>query len=663
MHAASGSSGTASKPAIGGLAPGQSVGGERYLLKKILGQGGMGVVWLAHDKLLREPVALKLLPLDIAHDPAALAGLRRETLQARRLSHPHILRIHDLVDRPGEAPFISMEYMDGPNLEVLRLRRPSPVLPWKFLAPLVRQLCTALDYAHGEHVIHRDLKPANLMLDSSGRLKLADFGLAQVSTDSLSRRSGAQAASGTLPYMSPQQADGGRPQVTDDLYALGATLYELLTSTPPFHSGDVAYQVRNIAPPPLDQRLLDLELTNDIPPAVGALVLACLAKEPSRRPQSARDVLQWLDAVEAGGAPSSGAAASIDGISPTTPSVDSPSSARPPTSSTDAPPVLASDLTAADAPGGAVPAPTAAPDSEPPPAIEAIGPGSSHPSKETAAARGRRGFLLAGAALLLIAAGTAVGWHWARSRHSAKTVSVPPTDVRSRGLVNTAGPTSPQTPAVNGFENLFNGHDLSGWDGDPQFWFIKDMAITAITGEETIPRRQNTCLIWRGTVDDFELRLRFRLSDMIVDKGAQSGVLYRGRRLDGWQVRGYQADLQGDATGCLVFIRQTGPDMKLEPGYSATLVTLNGQTVIQTNAFVGDRNQIRTRFRKNDWNELTLIARGNHLVHLVNGMLTAEVIDQTAAPARAGLLALELKRATTVQFKDIRLKRLPPAAP
>jgi serine/threonine protein kinase len=159
----------------------------------------MGVVWLAHDKLLREPVALKLLPPEIAHDPAALAGLRRETLQARRLSHPHILRIHDLVDRPGEAPFISMEYVDGPNLEVLRLRRPSPVLPWKFLAPLVRQLCTALDYAHGEHVIHRDLKPANLMLDSSSRLKLADFGLAQVSTESLSRRSGAQAASGTLP--------------------------------------------------------------------------------------------------------------------------------------------------------------------------------------------------------------------------------------------------------------------------------------------------------------------------------------------------------------------------------------------------------------------------------------------------------------------------------
>jgi hypothetical protein len=127
-------------------------------------------------------------------------------------------------------------------------------------------------------------------------------------------------------------------------------------------------------------------------------------------------------------------------------------------------------------------------------------------------------------------------------------------------------------------------------------------------------------------------------------------------------VRGYQADLQGDATGCRVFIRETAADMKLEPGYSATLVTINGQTAIRTNALVADRNRIRIRFRKNDWNELTLIARGNHLVHLVNGVVTADVIDQTVAPVRSGLLALELKRATTVQFKDIRLKRLPPAA-
>ena len=135
----------AGKASVGGLSPGQSAGGGRYLLKKVLGQGGMSVVWLAHDRLLREPVALKFLPPQISFDPAALDGLRRETLRSRRLSHPHIVRIHDLVDARDEPTFISMEYVDGPDLHTLRARRHGRVLPWEFLEPLVRQLCAALE--------------------------------------------------------------------------------------------------------------------------------------------------------------------------------------------------------------------------------------------------------------------------------------------------------------------------------------------------------------------------------------------------------------------------------------------------------------------------------------------------------------------------------------
>jgi len=98
----------------------------------------------------------------------------------------------------------------------------------------VRQLCAALDYAHGEKIVHRDLKPANLMLDSSGRLKLADFGLARLAHDSMTRLTGITFPGGTLGFMSPQQADGRPPQPSDDIYSLGATLYDLLTSRPPF---------------------------------------------------------------------------------------------------------------------------------------------------------------------------------------------------------------------------------------------------------------------------------------------------------------------------------------------------------------------------------------------------------------------------------------------
>src|SRR5262245_54896690 len=132
-------------PSGSSLVSGAAVGGDRYLLKKVLGQGGMGVVWLSHDKRVRDPVALKFLPTQISFDPAALDNLRRETLRSRKLSHSNIVRIHDLYEAANELAFISMEYVDGPNLHYLRAHRPAQVLPWKFLAPLVRQLCAALD--------------------------------------------------------------------------------------------------------------------------------------------------------------------------------------------------------------------------------------------------------------------------------------------------------------------------------------------------------------------------------------------------------------------------------------------------------------------------------------------------------------------------------------
>src|SRR4051812_737877 len=283
---------------IAALAPGRTVGAERYLLKKVLGQGGMGVVWLAHDMRLREFTALKFLPPDVAADPAAVEDLRRETVRSRKVSHPHILRVHELWGTKGDPTFISMEYVDGPNLHYLRAHRPSKVLSWKFLLPLVRQLCEALDYAHGERVLHRDLKPANLMLDGNGRLKLADFGVACALHDSTTRASGRSATHGTLAYMSPQQANGEQPAITDDIYAIGATVYELMTSQAPFYTGDISYQVRHNRPQYMHERLADLELGNDIPSEVSAMVMACLAKEPGQRPPSARAILDWLDSTD-----------------------------------------------------------------------------------------------------------------------------------------------------------------------------------------------------------------------------------------------------------------------------------------------------------------------------------------------------------------------------
>jgi len=274
--------------------PEQALARGRFVLVKRLGRGGMGEVWLARDERLRESVALKFLPPEIRGDPGALDDLRRETARSHKLSHPNIVRIHDLYEDPDGTAFIVMEYIDGPTLAALRTQQPGGVLSWHYLRPLVAQLCAALEYAHGEKVIHRDLKPANLMVDSRGRLKLADFGIAAAGSDSVSRVSMRHSTSGTLPYMSPQQLTGRRPQAADDLYALGATLYELLTGKPPFYTGDITHQVLNEAPEPMQDRLAALEIQNDIPPDAAALIMACLAKEPGQRPPGARAVGEWI---------------------------------------------------------------------------------------------------------------------------------------------------------------------------------------------------------------------------------------------------------------------------------------------------------------------------------------------------------------------------------
>jgi len=276
------------------LIAGHMVGAGRYQLVRELGRGGMGVVWLAQDVRLVEEVALKFLPGEIAHDSTALEDMRRETLKSRRLSHPGIIRIHDLNEFPDEPPFISMEYINGTTLAELKARQPQRLLSWDYLKPLVKQLCEALDYAHQQKVVHRDLKPGNLMVDEQGVLKLADFGLAATAAESMTRLSRDLGSSGTPVYMSPQQMQSQAPKVADDVYAFGASLYELLTSKPPFYAGDIYRQVIEAPPVPLADRLADLELVNDVPPDVGAMILSCLAKNSEDRPQSVADVARWI---------------------------------------------------------------------------------------------------------------------------------------------------------------------------------------------------------------------------------------------------------------------------------------------------------------------------------------------------------------------------------
>jgi formylglycine-generating enzyme required for sulfatase activity/serine/threonine protein kinase len=282
-----------------GLRSGLKVFGRYELIRK-LGQGGMGVVWLARDDKLDLDIALKFLPDNLVGDESALADLRHETRRCMKLHHTNIVHVYDLVDDDATAA-IAMEFVDGRPLSALRAEKASRVMDVADVLPLLRQTCEALTYAHETvKIVHHDLKPANLMLTKDGILKVMDFGIASSLSDSMSKHSrvGQQTGSGggTLPYMSPQQIMGYPPSVVDDVYALGSTLYELLTSKPPFFRGDLTRQIESITPPTISQRReeLGIEGAASVPVVWEQVIAACLEKDADKRPQSVREVWEGL---------------------------------------------------------------------------------------------------------------------------------------------------------------------------------------------------------------------------------------------------------------------------------------------------------------------------------------------------------------------------------
>lgn len=288
---------------IRGFAPGQKVFG-RYEVKKVLGRGGMGVVWLAFDEKLERDVALKFLPELLVLDVASLDDLKRETKRNLDLTHQYIVRVYDFAQE-GHCAGISMEYVDGPTLSGLRVERENKVLETEDIEAIIPQACAALDYAHNTAgIVHRDLKPANLMMNSRGELKITDFGIARSLSDSISMLT-MKKTSGTLVYMSPQQLDGEQASPLDDIYSFGATIYELLTSKPPFYSGSLDKQIHEKAAPTMSQRRSELGILGSKPisPRWEETVAACLAKDPAQRPQTAGELAERLTSCALPGTP------------------------------------------------------------------------------------------------------------------------------------------------------------------------------------------------------------------------------------------------------------------------------------------------------------------------------------------------------------------------
>jgi serine/threonine-protein kinase len=231
----------------------------------------MGEVYRADDLTLGQPVALKFLPDEAAHDQGLLERFKNEVRIARRVSHPNVCRVYDVGDVEGHT-FFTMEYVDGEDLASL-LRRIGR-LPEDKALDIARQLCAGLAAAHAKGVLHRDLKPANIMLDGRGQVVVTDFGLAGVAD----QIHGAEVRSGTPAYMAPEQLAGKEVSTRSDIYSLGLVLYEVFTGKRAF-SEKPAERTQGDRSPSRPSSVV-----KDLNPVVERVILRCLENEPSARP-------------------------------------------------------------------------------------------------------------------------------------------------------------------------------------------------------------------------------------------------------------------------------------------------------------------------------------------------------------------------------------------
>jgi tetratricopeptide (TPR) repeat protein/predicted Ser/Thr protein kinase len=278
--------GVISATALVQLSPGTSIG-SRYEIVRLLGQGGMGAVYQAHDKELERQVAIKVIRADMAANPEILQRFKQELILARQITHKNVIRIFDLGQADG-IKFITMEYIEGENLQGV-LRRKKKLEPAE-AANILAQVCRALEAAHNEGVIHRDLKPQNIMLDKSGRAYVMDFGIARSMLGAGMTQTGALI--GTPDYMSPEQAKGQTLDARSDLFSIGIIFYEMLSGQVPFDADTTMgklWKRTNEPARPLD------ELDKTIPRPLSDIVRKCLEIDPQKRFANAGELLHQIE--------------------------------------------------------------------------------------------------------------------------------------------------------------------------------------------------------------------------------------------------------------------------------------------------------------------------------------------------------------------------------
>jgi len=261
----------------------ETIAGGRYQVERVLGDGAMAKVLLAHDVELGREVAVKLLDERLAADESFRARFAREARVAAGLSHPNVVTVFDVGDADGR-PFIVMELVTGRTLEERLLQ--DGALSANDVLGVARQVCAGLEHTHANGLVHRDLKPGNLIEREDGTIKIADFGIARAVEGTELTETGTIV--GTAAYLAPEQAEAGEVTPATDLFALGVVLYELLTRRQPWKVESLAALAgRREAPPP--------ELPADTPPGLRTAIGRCLRPDPEDRPSSAAEVARLLD--------------------------------------------------------------------------------------------------------------------------------------------------------------------------------------------------------------------------------------------------------------------------------------------------------------------------------------------------------------------------------
>jgi serine/threonine protein kinase len=284
----SGKRARAARPSLFELEPGQRLA-DRFVIQRAIGTGGMGAVYLASDERLGESIALKIMHGMALLDPAAGDRLRREASAARRISHPNVVKIHDVGEDAGHV-FLSMEYVEGQSLKQLISRH--NMLPLDRVRTYIGEICAGLSAAHQQGVIHRDLKPANIIVTPDQRVKIIDFGLARIAN--LEGMTATGMLLGTPEYMAPEQIKGGHIDARTDLYSLGALAYHTITGRPPF-SGDnpISVSLAHTTEQPIPPSRLRPGLSSEW----DAFVLRALSKAKEDRFDSAEAMRDALPAA------------------------------------------------------------------------------------------------------------------------------------------------------------------------------------------------------------------------------------------------------------------------------------------------------------------------------------------------------------------------------